>query len=129
MSIRKRAAVVLLLLAFLIFGYFLYQRIFFGPTEFNREVWLKGEKHEFSSDAPRLRMADGLIESGVLLGTSRAQIDAMLGAQTDTQYFREHYEYVYWLGAERDWISIDSEWLVLKFDSKGTVVEAGIGRD
>jgi hypothetical protein len=36
-----------------------------GPTEFNRSVWLRAE---ITSDYPRLRMADGLLKSGMLLG-------------------------------------------------------------
>ncbi len=118
-----------LFLMLLILGYAAYQRIFYGPTEFNREVWLSGEKAKMSQDAPRLRMADGLIESGVLMGKTRAQIDAMLGPQTDTPYFRPRYDFVYWLGAERGYMSIDSEWLVLRIGATGGVAEARIVRD
>ena len=45
-------------------------------------------------------MVDGLIRSGVLLGKTRADIDALLGPQTPTEYFRTEYDYVYWLGAD-----------------------------
>jgi hypothetical protein len=30
-----------------------------------------------------------------------------------SEYFRE-YDYVYWLGPERGFVSIDSEWLVVR---------------
>lgn len=100
-----------------------------GPTEFDREVWLAGEKQEFSPDAPRLRMADGLIASRSLVGKTKEQVESLLGPQTDTNYFRPEYDLVYWLGAERSYISIDSEWLALKIGKGNVVSEARIVRD
>lgn len=123
------AANIFFFFVFIIFGYPAYQRIFYGPTEFNSEVWRNGDNYEFSSDAPRLRMADAIIDSGVLIGKTKVEVDNMLGPQTNTDYFRPQYKYVYWLGAERGWMSIDSEWLVLNFGSDGTVSEARIVRD
>ena len=60
-------------------------------------------------------------------GTSRAQLEALLGVPPETPYFRE-YDYVYWLGPERGFISIDSEWLVVKIN-EGVVVTAKIVKD
>ena len=106
-----------------------YRHYAYGPTEFDKAIWIQGDKAGFSSEAPRLRMADGLVQSGVLLGKTQGAIDAFLGPQTPTENFRPEYDYVYWLGAERSFISIDSEWLVLKFGSDGLVSEARIVRD
>jgi hypothetical protein len=100
-----------------------------NPIAFDRSAWLAGETADFSSDAPRLRMADGLIASRVLLAKHRSEIEAMLGQPTSTAKFRAYYDLVYWLGAERGFISIDSEWLVLRFDTAGRVAEARIVRD
>lgn len=101
------------------------------PAPFDRDVWLAGEKADFSADAPRLRMADGLIGSKVLLGRNRAEIEALLGPDSDTVKFRsyERRELVYWLGAERGYMPIDSEWLVVRFDKRERVTEARIVRD
>jgi hypothetical protein len=99
------------------------------PVAFDRSAWLAGETADFSPDAPRLRMADSLIGSRILAGKLRSEVEAMLGPDSDTGKFRDRYDLVYWLGAERGFISIDSEWLVLRFDSGGRVVEARTVRD
>jgi hypothetical protein len=99
------------------------------PTNFDSQIWLAGEKVDFSSDVPRLRMANGLIRDGKLIGMSRTEVDSLLGPQTSTGYFRPDYAYVYWLGAERGFFSIDSEWLVLAVGPDGKVSQALIVRD
>jgi len=45
---------------------------------------------------------------------SRTDIDQLLGRPPKTEYFSD-YDYVYWLGPERGFIRIDSEWLCIKF--------------
>ena len=95
---------------------------------FDATVWAQGENAKFSTIAPRLRMADGLIKSRVLLGKSRSEVKAMLGVPTQTNKFRD-YDLVYWLGAERGYMSIDSEWLAVRFGDTGNVIEASIVRD
>lgn len=100
-----------------------------GPTAFDRQVWLDGGRAAFSPDNPRLRMADGLIRDGSLNGMTQAQVDALLGPQTETGKFRPEYTGVYWLGAERGYISIDSEWLVLKLGPDGKVAQVRLVRD
>jgi len=99
-----------------------------ASTRFDPTTWRAAETAPFNSDAPRLRMADGLLQSGKLLGKTSSEIDALLGPATVTDYFRE-FDLVYWLGAERSFMGIDSEWLVIKFASDGRVGEARIVTD
>ena len=75
----------------------------------------------------RVRMVDDLLRKHRLVGMTREQVDGLLGVPPHTNYFRE-YDYVYWLGPERGFISIDSEWLVIKFE-KGVVTEARVLTD
>jgi hypothetical protein len=75
----------------------------------------------------RVRMVDDLLRRHPLLGMRRADVDALLGVPPKTSYFAD-YEYVYWLGPERGFMSIDSEWLALRFRDD-RVVEARIVRD
>ena len=98
------------------------------PLAFDAAVWAQGEQVPFSSDAPRLRMADGLVASGVLIGKTRMDVEAMLGPPTKTNKFKS-YDLVYWLEGERGYISIDSEWLVVRFANVGTAREVRIVRD
>jgi hypothetical protein len=99
-----------------------------APTPFDKRIWLEAERSKSSSEAPRLRMADGLIGSRVLLGKSQSELETMLGPPTATNKFRE-YGLVYWLGAERGLMSIDSEWLVVRFDKANKAFEASIISD
>jgi hypothetical protein len=107
----------------------MYWGLFFSPTRFDRQTWLDGEKIDFPKTAPRLRMADALVRDAKLIGMTHGEVDALLGPQTDTHLMRSAYEYVYWLGPERGFFGIDSEWLVLNFDENGKVREALIARD
>jgi hypothetical protein len=76
----------------------------------------------------RLAMADRLIALRTLIGKTRADVVELLGEPPPTGYFAD-WNLVYWLGPERGFISIDSEWLVLRFGAEGRVVENRIVRD
>ena len=96
------------------------------PLPFDRAVW--NSEAEGIDDFRRHRMADWLLKKQRLLGKSRAEIISMLGDPTETSHFPE-YDLVYVLGHERGWMSIDSEWLLMKLDGSGKVSVAEIGRD
>jgi hypothetical protein len=92
---------------------------------FDREVW-----SALGSDGgtPRLEMADRLVARGALLGMTRKQVVQLLGDPPASAYFKS-FDLVYRLGDERGFISIDSEWLVLRLDQTGRVVECLIVTD
>jgi hypothetical protein len=73
-------------------------------------------------------MADRLIARDTLRGTSRLEVVEMLGEPPATGYFR-NWDLVYWLGPERGFLGIDSEWLVVRLDMQGRVTEYRIVRD
>ena len=73
-------------------------------------------------------MADMLGQQGRLIGMSRAEVVSMLGMPTVTSHFRGH-DLVYVLGNERGWLSIDSEWLLMRVDAMGRVTTAELARD
>jgi hypothetical protein len=76
----------------------------------------------------RLGMADRLVAQGTLRGKVRAEVVEMLGEPPPTGYFSE-WDLVYWLGPERGFIRIDSEWLVIRLGPDGRVTEYRIVRD
>jgi len=94
---------------------------------FNSEKWQNHELAE-GNDPIRIRMVDDLIRSKRLNGCSREEVRKILGKRTDTEYF-EDYELVYWLGPERGFMGIDSEWLVISFDDQGIVQSYGVVHD
>ena len=96
------------------------------PLPFDRAVW-NAEPADLD-DFRRHRMADWLLKQRRLLGMTRAEIVSMLGEPTETSHFRS-YDLVYVLGNERGWISIDSEWLLMRLDGSGHVSMAEIRRD
>ena len=73
-------------------------------------------------------MADRLIARRELLGKTRGDVVELLGEPTPTGHFAD-WDMVYWLGPERGFISIDSEWLVLRLAEDGRVVDNRIVRD
>ncbi|MBS1999377.1 MAG: hypothetical protein JSS86_23785, partial [Cyanobacteria bacterium SZAS LIN-2] len=93
---------------------------------FDSTVWKESLKSK-SSDQVRLNMVDDLLSKNKLVGMSRADVEKLIGKPPPTEYFSE-YQYVYWLGPERGFISIDSEWLALKFKDD-VVIEATVVRD
>jgi hypothetical protein len=76
----------------------------------------------------RLAMADRLVAKGTMLGKTRSQVVRSLGEPSGEGYFKD-WDLVYWLGPERGFICIDSEWLVLRLGGNGQVVESRIVRD
>ena len=60
-------------------------------------------------------MVDDLLNHYSLEGLSRSEIMNLLGNETEGAYFKEVDNMVYYLGNERGFISIDSEWLIIHF--------------
>ena len=78
-------------------------------------------QHTFTTakwlDAPaeRVRIVDDLLAGHALVGMTEAEITALLGSDnSDRGYFAAPDRLVYYLGDERGWISIDSEWLLVE---------------
>lgn len=59
---------------------------------------------------------------------SRSEAVGLLGEPDTTDYFAD-FDMVYWLGPERSFISIDSEWLVLRLGEDGRVTERRVVSD
>jgi outer membrane protein assembly factor BamE (lipoprotein component of BamABCDE complex) len=90
---------------------------------FDQAVW-RDERQE----SARLEMADRIVARRMLDGKARSEVVAMLGEPPKTGYFSD-WDFVYRLGMERGFISIDSEWLVVRFDANDRVSEYRIVRD
>ena len=76
----------------------------------------------------RIRMVDDLLTRHQLQGMTHEKIVELLGNPEDTPYFRD-WDLVYWLGPERSFFSIDSEWLVIRLDPQGRVAEYRVVTD
>jgi len=128
MAVVSKKSVLVLTLAVLVLATI---SLWFWSTHsdrapFDSVAWKVGE--QLAGDrGVRLRMLDDLLRRHKLAGLSRAEVDDLLGPPTETGYFKE-YDRVYWLDPERGFLSIDSEWLALKFE-QDRVVAARIVRD
>lgn len=80
------------------------------------------------ADPARIRMVDDLLRRHDLQGMTRDEVAALIGEPDETNYFRD-WDMVYWLGPERGFMSIDSEWLVLRLDEEMQITEVRIARD
>jgi hypothetical protein len=92
---------------------------------FDSAAWQDRDQIE---NAARIRMVDHLLDHHDLGSKTRGEIVALLGDPDRTEYFRD-WDMVYWLGPERSFFSIDSEWLVFRLDPDSRVVEHRIVRD
>jgi len=95
--------------------------------DFDSQTW-KNTPAESSFDSVRLRMVDSLLDLGILNGKSRSEIIELLGEPDDSRSFSD-YDLVWYLGPERGFLSIDSEWLWVDLDENGVAVEVRLGHD
>ncbi|PGK39364.1 hypothetical protein CN907_12905 [Bacillus anthracis] len=91
-------------------------------SKFNQERWLNVEEK-------RVHMVEDLLQKYKLTGKSNEEIIKLLGEPTQTRNGEDGVITSYYLGAERGFISIDSEQLVLQFDRDGKVVEYKVHND
>jgi hypothetical protein len=93
--------------------------------EFSLTAWQAPYNH---ASTVRIRMVDDLLNSHNFRGMTREQVIAIVGEPDKTEYFRD-FDMIYWLGSERGFMSIDSEWLVFRLDDQNRVLEYKIVRD
>ena len=96
-----------------------------GRESFDARAWRDPQQVE---QGVRLRMVDDLLARDLLAGLSREQLAELLGEPAPSAGFAG-WDQAYWLGRERGFISIDSEWLVLRYDAHGMLSEASLTRD
>lgn len=91
-------------------------------SKFNQNRWLNHADK-------RVHMVDDLLQKYKLIGKSNEEITQLLGAPTETRSGGEGVITLYYLGAERGFIPIDSEQLILQFDRDGKVMEYTVHKD
>ena len=111
----------------LVFGGYRELREWAQRMPFDSHVWTTRLFDE-NKEPVRIRMVDNLIQKYELRGMTRSEIIDLLSEPPETGYFSE-YDFVYWLGPERGFLSIDSEWLAIKFGPDDRVRKFAIVRD
>lgn len=94
---------------------------------FERQKWIDPKVY-YDEPYIRIKMVDDLVTNHLSKGISRLQVIELLGEQIETKKMQE-YDLVYWLGMEKSFISIDSLWLVIKFDKEDRLTEFKILTD
>jgi hypothetical protein len=97
-------------------------------TTFEAKAWRDRSFDRDPEWPTRLRMIDDLLAKRRLDGLTRNELLALLGPSDQTSNWRD-WHLVYWLGPERTVFRIDSEWLVIKFDTAGRVASYRIAAD
>ncbi|SFA99914.1 MULTISPECIES: hypothetical protein [unclassified Bacillus (in: firmicutes)] len=118
----KVIALTLGSLAIIIGGIIYVLFLLLTPNQFNQEKWL-------NKPAERVNMVDSMLSEVRLRGKSKTEIIKLLGEEEEKVYFKELNNLVYYLGDERGFMSIDSEWLVIWFDDKDKVTDYEIKTD
>jgi hypothetical protein len=100
-------------------------------SDFDQSVWMDPKSVEYVPNdiTPRQKMLASVVAK--LPGTSRTQIEQALGPSLETPYFvSTGRDLIYLLGPERDSLfGIDSEWLLIWVDEKGTFERYEIAND
>lgn len=100
---------------------------YFTRIEFSQVVWANTAV-VYKQPYPRIKMINDLLLKFPLKGKTRAEVISLLGKPEAKSYFK-NYDLVYWLGPERGFISIDSEWLLIKINKQDVVDEYSIATD
>lgn len=117
------ALAVALLLAF---GLLAFQESRFGwERRFDAAAW----KAQPDGGPVRLAMVRSLLRSPGLVGKSRSEVVGLLGPPSGVDRNYINSDIVYWLGPERGYLSLDSEWLRIDLDEHDVVVGAEVLRD
>ncbi|UPU34302.1 outer membrane protein assembly factor BamE [Geomonas paludis] len=116
-------AVVVGAVFWFLFGDSIQERL--NRREFDSTEWKNPKNVTYNI---RIRMVNDLLRRHHLTGMSREQVIAIIGEPDKTQYFKD-WDMVYWLGPERGFLSVDSEWLVMRFNSQKKVSEVKVVRD
>jgi hypothetical protein len=98
------------------------------PFPFVQAWWHAADYDAHDRFSKRHRMGDWLVMTGALEGLSRDEVLARLGPPPPVAKFTD-YDLVYHLGDERGFMSIDSEWLVIRLSQSGVVTEIQVIRD
>ncbi|MBN1788629.1 MAG: hypothetical protein JW806_09590 [Sedimentisphaerales bacterium] len=120
----------MLLVGYLIFGPIVTD--YYHRERFDAELWRSEEGFNYEGMWPhRLCMVDNLMSSGKLDGLTRNQVVELLGLPHSKEFPHGAVDcdIHYYLGPERGFIGIDSEWLFIKFDNNGRVVKYWIYTD
>jgi hypothetical protein len=115
---RKSALFSIIAIAVVVFGVVTTYKVA-TRTKFDSSVW-RDSTVAFRKPYPRLQMADDILRRKLLDGLTADSLVTLLGPRPKTSYFTD-WDYVYWLGPERGFISIDSEWLVIDLGADGRV--------
>ena len=73
-------------------------------------------------------MVDDLLRRHDFRGSTREEIVAVIGEPDATEYFKA-WDMVYWLGPERGFAGVDSEWLVFRLNIEGNVADYQVATD
>ena len=116
------AAFVIAWLAFVI-GFAVFMPSNESPQiEFQSELWV------VEDSGVRAQMIEDLSKQNDFDKMTKLEVLSLLGEPTETNYFH-NYDCVYWLGRERGFLGIDSEWLVFRFDDTGRVTDWAVLTD
>ena len=95
-----------------------------GPIPFESSVWMNNAENWDDEWHRRHRIADWLVLTRSLNGLSQAELTKKLGTP-DTETFKG-WSLTYYLGTQRGFFAIDDEWLVIRLDDNGKVVDAAV---
>ncbi|MFT5286157.1 MAG: hypothetical protein ACI8TQ_002325 [Planctomycetota bacterium] len=107
----------------------------FDTSDAKAGVDSEGERQSVDEDdfmwPPRLRMIEDLLSRNLLGGLNESEVIELLGPPAEKSFplGASECDLHYWLGPERGFIRIDSEWLFIAFSETGEVNRTWLYRD
>lgn len=94
---------------------------------FDADKW-RDEDLIYAAPHPRQQMLKSVRNDVLKDGMTAEEIIAFLGPATETDKFADH-GLVYWLGPEPGLLGVDSQWLLIDFDSQGGLEATSVTTD
>lgn len=113
----------LLVLTCVLLFFGVVKKLKFPGIPFDAELWQNDQQ---IAEGIRQPMADRIIATKMLDGKTRDEVIEILGQPTEINEESHDWHFVYYLGPERGFISIDDEWLRIRFSKDGVVEKYAI---
>ena len=101
---------------------------FFPGVPFDADEWRAAERAGADRSNGRLGMGARLVRTGALIGKTKTEVLVMLGEPMPHPEFAD-WDLVYWLGPERSFMVLGSEYLLLRLSEESRVRECRIMSD
>lgn len=105
-----------------------FEPSFTRTRPFDSELW-KNPQEVDEIWTSRSEMIGDLLNRYSFVGWTREEVEKLLGPGEEPPDWDDRCDFIYFMGAQRDFLPIDNEWLGFKLDEDGRVIVFGVMGD